>query len=44
MTVWEEYDLWEEQMHKESVMRTLPYGEEVECLTFNDEEDDLREF
>lgn len=45
MTIWEEYDLWEEQMFKESVMRSLPYGKEVECLMFNDaenEEDDFR--
>ena len=44
MGIWEEYELWAEQSFKDSVMRSLNYGEEVECLTFNDEEDDIREF
>ena len=44
MGIWEEYELWAEQAFKESRMRSLPYGEEVGCLMFNDEEDDIREF
>lgn len=41
MGIWEEYDLWEEQMFKESVMRSLPYGEEVECHIDTEIEDEL---
>ena len=44
MSIWEEYELWEAQQFLESVMRTLPYGEEVECLIINDEENDIRDF
>lgn len=44
MGIWEGYELWAEQAFKDSVMRSLPYGEEVECLIFNDEEDDIRGF